>query len=117
MNYALLDKQTGTKYEIPNKGIVNIGRASDNQIVIPNIMSAMEVGKYHCQLKRTNGSLFISHGSSFNGTYVDEIKLETSKNTLEPDLIMLKLGQIIGLGYNYKLEVICGNGDQKIKVG
>lgn|SRR5574341_1614632 len=53
--------------ELQGKDLVSIGRADDNDIIVPEI----EVSQYHCQLVREGDDLYLEDLNSTNGTFAN----------------------------------------------
>ena len=63
-----------TSYDL-NKLVMSIGRADDNDIVIPN----RTVSSHHATLSFEGGVFYISDNDSTNGIFVNDIKITKSK--------------------------------------
>jgi pSer/pThr/pTyr-binding forkhead associated (FHA) protein len=78
----------------PQPGIVRLGRAPDNDVVI----ASRRVSRYHAQLRWVELRWLVYDLDSTNGTWLDgERVLATQPRTLEPG-VRLRLG-------DYALEV------------
>ena len=58
-----------------NKLVMSLGRADDNDIVIPN----RTVSSHHATLSFEGGVFYISDNDSTNGIFVNDIKITKSK--------------------------------------
>lgn len=68
-------------------GLIRIGRAAQNDIVIDR----RSVSRFHCQISRQDDQLVLEDLSSTNGTFVNDIRLQT-----EP--YVLSVGDVVRIG-------------------
>jgi Ca-activated chloride channel family protein len=75
-------------YEL-TQDLIRIGRATQNEIVI----NAKNISRFHCQIKRENGQLFLEDVGSTNGTFVNETPLKGTH--------ALSVGDVVRIGHEY----------------
>jgi hypothetical protein len=95
LGLALVEDESGLRFALePQPGIVRLGRAPDNDVVI----ASRRVSRYHAQLRWVELRWLVYDLDSTNGTWLDgERVLATQPRTLEPG-VRLRLG-------DYALEV------------
>ena len=69
-------------------GVVRLGRAADNDVIIPN----QRVWRYHAQLRRVESSWLVYDLDSTNGTWVDEHRVFPSQPRALSRGAVLRLG-------------------------
>jgi hypothetical protein len=72
----------------PEAGVVRIGRAADNDVVIGN----QRVSRYHAQLRWVESSWLVYDLDSTNGTFVDEQRVGPSQPVVLAPGTRLRLG-------------------------
>jgi predicted component of type VI protein secretion system len=72
----------------PQAGVVRIGRAADNDVVIGN----QRVSRYHAQLRWVESSWLVYDLDSTNGTFVDEQRVGPSQPVVLAPGTRLRLG-------------------------
>jgi hypothetical protein len=72
----------------PRLGVLRLGRATDNDIVVAD----QRVSRYHAQLRWLDGGWLLYDLDSTNGTYVDERQLEANHPRLIGPGMVVRLG-------------------------
>jgi len=84
-----------TMQEFPIDGTVNIGRSSDNDIVIDSIMAS----RYHTRIDFSDEKLLVKDLNSTNGTFVNSVRITQPTEVVE--------GCLLGIGESqFRLESI-----------
>jgi hypothetical protein len=72
----------------PEQGVVRIGRAVDNDAVIPN----QRVSRYHAQLRRVSSTWLVYDLDSTNGTFIGDVRVEPGRPRPLPPDATLRVG-------------------------
>jgi hypothetical protein len=85
---AWLEDLSGRRYPLePHDGIVRLGRALDNDVVLPDL----SVSRYHAQMRWHGGGWVISDLESTNGTFVANKRVGADPRPLLTECV-LRLG-------------------------
>lgn len=76
---------SGTRIEVPEEGVLKIGRADDNDIVIVDD----DVSRFHAELLYDNGTLWLQDAGSRNGVFVNSNRVTGHKALRVGDAIAI----------------------------
>lgn len=86
--YELVWRSDGAERAFPVRGVVSIGRAPDNDLVLPSA----QVSSLHARIWAEKGELWIADAGSTNGTFINDTQL-TGKTKVTSDTLV-RLGDL-----------------------